>query len=113
MLTDFTGTVPCPGPDVFSPVPCGDVHKRSRTNLWCRRTCIGMRLGVLCSGGKDSLFACWKAMQKEEVICLITVRSGNPWSYMFHTPKHPPRRPAGRSVGPATCQGREQGRKRG
>ena len=45
-----------------------------------------MRLGVLCSGGKDSLFACWKAMQKEDVVCLITVRSGNPWSYMFHTP---------------------------
>ncbi len=45
-----------------------------------------MRLGVLCSGGKDSLYACWKAMQKEEVVCLITVRSINPWSYMFHTP---------------------------
>ncbi|MDG6257909.1 MAG: diphthine--ammonia ligase [Methanomicrobiaceae archaeon] len=45
-----------------------------------------MRLGVLCSGGKDSLFACWRAMQKEEVACLITVVSRNPESYMFHTP---------------------------
>ncbi|WP_292517559.1 diphthine--ammonia ligase [Methanoculleus sp.] len=45
-----------------------------------------MKLGVLFSGGKDSLFACWKAMQKEEVACLITVVSRNPESYMFHTP---------------------------
>ena len=45
-----------------------------------------MRLGVLCSGGKDSLFACYLAMQKEEVACLISVRSKNEESYMFHTP---------------------------
>ena len=45
-----------------------------------------MKLGVLFSGGKDSLFACWKAMQKEEVVCLITIVSRNPESYMFHTP---------------------------
>jgi diphthine-ammonia ligase len=45
-----------------------------------------MKLGVLFSGGKDSLFACWKAMQKEEVVCLITVVSRNAESYMFHTP---------------------------
>jgi diphthine-ammonia ligase len=45
-----------------------------------------MKLGVLCSGGKDSLFACWRAMQKEEVVCLITVVSRNAESYMFHTP---------------------------
>ncbi len=45
-----------------------------------------MKLGVLFSGGKDSTFACWKAMQQEEVACLITVVSGNPESYMFHTP---------------------------
>lgn len=45
-----------------------------------------MKLGVLCSGGKDSLFACWKAMQKEEVACLITIVSRNDDSYMFHTP---------------------------
>ncbi|WP_214083923.1 diphthine--ammonia ligase [Methanoculleus sp.] len=45
-----------------------------------------MKLGVLFSGGKDSTFACWKAMQQEEVVCLITVISRNPESYMFHTP---------------------------
>jgi diphthine-ammonia ligase len=45
-----------------------------------------MKLGVLCSGGKDSLFACWRAMQTEEVACLITVVSRNEESYMFHTP---------------------------
>jgi len=45
-----------------------------------------MRLGVLFSGGKDSLFACHRAMEHEEVVCLITVVSSNPDSYMFHTP---------------------------
>jgi len=45
-----------------------------------------MRVGVLCSGGKDSLFACYCAMQREEVLCLITVFPENPESYMFHTP---------------------------
>ncbi len=45
-----------------------------------------MKLGVLCSGGKDSWFACHLAMQKEEVACLILVRSKNEESYMFHTP---------------------------
>lgn len=45
-----------------------------------------MRLGVLCSGGKDSLYACYRAMQEEEVACLITLQPGNPESYMFHTP---------------------------
>ncbi|MDH7511023.1 MAG: diphthine--ammonia ligase [Methanolinea sp.] len=45
-----------------------------------------MKVGVLCSGGKDSLFACMCAMQEEEVACLITVFPDNPESYMFHTP---------------------------
>ncbi len=45
-----------------------------------------MKLGVLFSVGKDSLFACWMAMQHDEVTCLITVVSQNPESYMFHTP---------------------------
>jgi len=45
-----------------------------------------MRVGVLCSGGKDSLFACFCAMQEEEISCLITVFPENPESYMFHTP---------------------------
>jgi len=45
-----------------------------------------MKLGVLCSGGKDSWFACYLAMQKETVSCLISVQSRNEASYMFHTP---------------------------
>ena len=45
-----------------------------------------MKLGVLCSGGKDSWFACSLAREKEEVACLISIRSKNDASYMFHTP---------------------------
>jgi len=45
-----------------------------------------VNLGVLFSGGKDSAFACRQALEKEEVGCLITVLSGNPESYLFHTP---------------------------
>ena len=45
-----------------------------------------MKLGMLFSGGKDSTFACWRAMQHEEVACLISVLSRNEESYMFHTP---------------------------
>jgi len=45
-----------------------------------------MRLGVLFSGGKDSTLALHKAVEKEEVVCLITLVSENKESYMFHTP---------------------------
>jgi diphthine-ammonia ligase len=45
-----------------------------------------MKLGVLFSGGKDSTLALHKAVEKDEVTCLITLRSKNPESYMFHTP---------------------------
>ena len=45
-----------------------------------------MRLGVLFSGGKDSTLALYLSAEKEEVVCLITVVSKNPESYMFHTP---------------------------
>ena len=45
-----------------------------------------MKLGVLCSGGKDSIYAAYLAMQKEDVCCLISVLSKNESSYMFHTP---------------------------
>ena len=45
-----------------------------------------MKLGVLFSGGKDSVFACWRAREKNEIACLITLVSENPDSYMFHTP---------------------------
>jgi ABC transporter with metal-binding/Fe-S-binding domain ATP-binding protein len=45
-----------------------------------------MKLGVLFSGGKDSIYACRRAMEKNQVACLITLISENPDSYMFHTP---------------------------
>jgi len=45
-----------------------------------------MRLGVLFSGGKDSTLALHKAVEKAEVVCLITLVSENKESYMFHTP---------------------------
>jgi len=43
-------------------------------------------LGVLFSGGKDSVYACRRAMETDSVACLITMVSANPDSYMFHTP---------------------------
>lgn len=45
-----------------------------------------MKLGVLFSGGKDSTLALFKSMQSNEVVCLISIISKNPESYMFHTP---------------------------
>lgn len=45
-----------------------------------------MKLGVLFSGGKDSTYALYKVMEKEKVICLISMIPENPESYMFHTP---------------------------
>lgn len=45
-----------------------------------------MKLGVLFSGGKDSVFACWRAREKNDVACLIAIVSENMDSYMFHTP---------------------------
>ena len=46
-----------------------------------------VKLGCLFSSGKDSAYALW-LMQKEDypVKCLITLKSRNPESYMFHTP---------------------------
>jgi ABC transporter with metal-binding/Fe-S-binding domain ATP-binding protein len=43
-------------------------------------------LGVLFSGGKDSVFACYRALEKNDVACLISLLSENQESYMFHTP---------------------------
>jgi asparagine synthase (glutamine-hydrolysing) len=46
-----------------------------------------MRLASLFSGGKDSAFALYKAMQKgHKVSCLITIKSRKNDSYMFHIP---------------------------
>jgi diphthine-ammonia ligase len=45
-----------------------------------------MKLGILFSGGKDSCYALYKAKKEHEIVCLITMASDNPDSYMFHTP---------------------------
>ena len=46
-----------------------------------------MRLGILFSGGKDSAFASYLAKKEgNELICLISIISKNPESFMFHTP---------------------------
>ncbi|MBN2487594.1 MAG: diphthine--ammonia ligase [Methanosarcinaceae archaeon] len=46
-----------------------------------------LKLGVLFSSGKDSNYA-MQIMQEQNysIECLITIRSENPHSYMFHTP---------------------------
>jgi len=46
-----------------------------------------LKLGALFSGGKDSVFSAYTMMkQNYEITCLITMKSKNPDSYMFHTP---------------------------
>ncbi|MBU0460123.1 MAG: diphthine--ammonia ligase [Nanoarchaeota archaeon] len=46
-----------------------------------------MKLAALFTGGKDSTYAIYLALQQgHEITCLITMQSDNPDSYMFHTP---------------------------
>jgi len=46
-----------------------------------------MKLGVLFSGGKDSVYAAYLAKQAgNELSCAIIIKSENKDSYMFHTP---------------------------
>ena|SRR3989338_3345569 len=46
-----------------------------------------MRIAILFSGGKDSTFTAYYYIQQAwDVKCLITLRSENKYSYMFHTP---------------------------
>jgi len=46
-----------------------------------------VKLGVLFSSGKDSCYAAYiMKKQNYDLSCLITIRSKNPDSYMFHTP---------------------------
>jgi len=44
-----------------------------------------MKLGVLFSSGKDSCYATY-LMSNYDISCLITIKSKNPDSYMYHTP---------------------------
>lgn len=46
-----------------------------------------MKLAALYTGGKDSTYAiCLAREQGHQIICLVTLKSKNPYSYMFHTP---------------------------
>jgi diphthine-ammonia ligase len=46
-----------------------------------------MKLALLLSGGKDSVYAGYLAKKyNHEIICLISILSENKESYMFHTP---------------------------
>ena len=45
-----------------------------------------MRLAALVSGGKDSIYAAYKASKENQVVCLITFKSKRADSYMFHIP---------------------------
>ncbi|MEA2037220.1 MAG: diphthine--ammonia ligase [Nanoarchaeota archaeon] len=45
------------------------------------------KLGILWSSGKDSAFAAWRMLkQNYQISCLISLKSRNLDSYMFHTP---------------------------
>ena len=70
-----------------------------------------MRLAVLFSGGKDSCFACYKTMGAEEVVCLITLISRNPESYMFHTPNIHLTKVQAEAIGPPLLAVETEGRK--
>jgi diphthine-ammonia ligase len=62
-------------------------HRYTRDYLRTFFPARNLRLGALFSSGKDSTFALW-LMQKAgyPIECLITIKSQNPDSYMFHTP---------------------------
>jgi len=46
-----------------------------------------MKIAVLFSGGKDSVYAAWLAKKHGfKISCLVTIASKNKDSYMFHTP---------------------------
>ena len=46
-----------------------------------------MKVAILFSGGKDSVFSTyWAHHQSWDIKCLLTIKSKNQHSYMFHTP---------------------------
>jgi diphthine-ammonia ligase len=47
---------------------------------------IFMKLAVLFSGGKDSCYAMYQVSGEHDIVCLLSVFSENPESYMFHVP---------------------------
>ncbi|WP_229234103.1 diphthine--ammonia ligase [Candidatus Methanoliparum sp. LAM-1] len=45
-----------------------------------------MKLAALVSGGKDSLYATYLASKRHEIRVIVTIKSLNPESYMYHVP---------------------------
>jgi len=45
-----------------------------------------MKIAALISGGKDSIYAAYKASKEHEIACLISFKSKKADSYMFHIP---------------------------
>ena len=58
-----------------------------RKTLKCKFLGFFMKVGILFSGGKDSVYAAYLAKRMDnELVCAIVIKSENPDSYMFHTP---------------------------
>ncbi|MEM4245445.1 MAG: TIGR00289 family protein [Candidatus Nanoarchaeia archaeon] len=70
-----------------------------------------MKVAVLFSGGKDSCLAMLKAMEKNEVVCLISIVSKNPESYMFHVPNINITKAQAEAIGLPSIQQETEGRK--
>jgi len=46
-----------------------------------------MKIAALISGGKDSIYALYKAIKENnKPVCAVAIKSENPESYMFHVP---------------------------
>ncbi len=59
----------------------------SRKNYIVKRKIKNMKTAALFSGGKDSTFAMYRAKQLgREIVVLVSIKSENPDSYLFHTP---------------------------
>jgi asparagine synthase (glutamine-hydrolysing) len=71
-------------------------HKALKKLAWARKISISdylrqfyhdMKIGALVSSGKDSIYAMYLMMKKDYAVkCMISMKSSNPDSYMFHTP---------------------------
>jgi diphthine-ammonia ligase len=70
-----------------------------------------VKLGVLFSGGKDCSLALHKAWQFHDVVCLVTVISESPESYMFHYPNVELTRMQSEATGLPLVEGKTKGEK--
>lgn len=72
----------------------------------------GIKSAALYSGGKDSTYACAKAFEYgHEIVCLLTMWSENPESYMLHTANIEVTKLSARAMGLPHFLARTQGKK--